>query len=229
MATCKKPLDVNITLHWKFQVRPRPSPPPSPFKDDANSKPTLRDELMPTAEAFDDFVAGLEGRAGTRPFSLQIYASGGTQSKEPKRLLRATHQPDLAVEEGTSSASENPSTTTYEIHQDNIDQLSATLSEPVPEVEQAAGTDLLGELRRFSEMHRRHMMFHPLRGQARGRQLGDVRAGTAGWHTQDDLDVELVDAAGDVKRAVQNGGRYAHIPDWDGDEDITLLAAELAE
>lgn len=157
LATCKKPLDVNITLHWKFHALDLPSP----FKDAEHGKPepVLREQIMPSAAAFDAFVQELQGRAKDQPFSLQFMASCGSRDRQAKRLLQATYRPDLGPKQGISSSSdsEDSPATTYQIHQVNIDRLKETLSQPDPNAAERPAPEGAPEARRarLFDLHRR--------------------------------------------------------------------------
>jgi hypothetical protein len=85
---------------------------------------------MPTLQTFTDFVDGLQGRAKTRPFSLQVH--GKFDSLETSletefvRLLGANYQP---VTVGLSGSSIRPAEERvhYEVNQDGIQEVFASI------------------------------------------------------------------------------------------------------
>lgn len=83
---------------------------------------------MPTLQTFTDLVNSLEGRAKSRPFSLQIHGKFDCQETEFLRMLRPSYEP--VTEESTNSPispSGNGASIRYEVKQDGIDQVLANV------------------------------------------------------------------------------------------------------
>jgi hypothetical protein len=83
---------------------------------------------MPTLQTFTELVNGLEGRAKTRPFSLQIHGKFDCQETEFLRMLRASYEPVTEnMSEIPVSSSGNESSIRYDVKQDGIDQVLANI------------------------------------------------------------------------------------------------------